>query len=242
MSQQELEQAQTQQKTAEAQLKAVEEQIRQQRTELAYYRVTAPTAGVVGDIPVRQGDRVTKATALTTVDDTGSLEVYVGVPVHEVPSLKLGLPARILDDQGVVLATEHVTFIAPSVDDATQTVLVKTPLAPAGGRFRTDQFVRVQLVFGTAPGVTMPIVAATRVNGQYFAFVVDKGPQGTVARQRAITVGQTIGNDYVVSNGLKAGDELIVSGVQKIGDGAPVTPMPARGGGPGPAAAPGGGA
>ena len=39
--------------------KAVEEQIRQQRVELGYYRVTAPTAGVVGDIPVRVGDRVT---------------------------------------------------------------------------------------------------------------------------------------------------------------------------------------
>ena len=45
---------------ARPQLKALDEQIRQQRAELAYYRVTAPTAGVVGDIPVRQGDRVTK--------------------------------------------------------------------------------------------------------------------------------------------------------------------------------------
>jgi len=50
-----------------------------------------------------------------------------------------------------------------------------------------------------------------------------------------VQVGQVIGNDYVLLGGLKAGDKLIVSGIQKIGDGAPVTAMPARGAGAGPA-------
>ena len=112
MSQQELEQAQAQQKAADAQLEAVDAQIRQQQTELAYYRVVAPTAGVIGDIPVRQGDRVTRATLLTTVDDTGSLEVYIGVPVQQASSLHVGLPVRILDDAGAVIADEKVSFVA----------------------------------------------------------------------------------------------------------------------------------
>jgi RND family efflux transporter MFP subunit len=241
-SQQELEQAEAAQKAADAQLKSVEAQIRQQQTQLGYYRVVAPTAGVVGDIPVRQGDLVTRATQLTTVDDAGNLEIYIGVPVHQAPSLKVGLPVRVLDDSGAVLATEKISFIAPSVDDATQTVLVKTPLQPSSGRFRTDQFVRVQLVLSLSPGLTVPVVSMTRINGQYFAFVVEKTAQGTVARQRAVTIGPTVGNEYVVLSGLKAGEELIVSGVQKIGDGAPVTPMPSRGTGPAPSgAAPAGG-
>jgi membrane fusion protein (multidrug efflux system) len=57
-----------------------------------------------------------------------------------------------------------------------------------------------------------------------------------VARQRAITVGPTVGPDYVVTSGLKAGDRVIVAGTQKIGDGAPVQPAPpggARGNGRG---------
>ncbi|MEO8481162.1 MAG: efflux RND transporter periplasmic adaptor subunit [Acidobacteriota bacterium] len=229
MSQQELEQAQAQQKTADAQVQASDAQIRQQQTQLGYYRVIAPTAGVVGDIPVRQGDRVTPATVLTNVDEAGNFEIYMGIPVQQAASLKVGLPVRVLGDDGVPIATEKVSFIAPSVDDTTQTILVKTPLQPSGGRFRTDQFVRVQIVFETTPGVTIPVVSVTRINGQYFAFVVEKGAQGTVAKQRAVTIGQTVGNEYVATSGLKAGDQLIVSGVQKIGDGAPVTPMPARG-------------
>ena len=75
-------------KAAEAQLRTVEEQLRTSRTDLTYYRVTAPTAGVVGDIPVREGDRVTKTTLLTTVDANAGLEVYLNVPVQQAPKLK----------------------------------------------------------------------------------------------------------------------------------------------------------
>ncbi len=228
MSQQEYEQALTAQKTARAQLAAVEEQIRQGQAELAYYRVTAPTAGVVGDIPVRQGDRVTRATALTTIDANTGLEVYINVPVQQAPQLRTGLPVRIVDDAGQVVATETIDFVSPSVDDATQTVLVKASLGRDGDRFRTEQFVRTQIVFSTEPGLLVPVVSALRINGQYFVFVAEPGEGGaTVAHQRPVQLGRVTGNEYVVESGLSAGDRLIVSGIQKIGDGAPVTPMPA---------------
>jgi len=65
-----------------------------------------------------------------------------------------------------------------------------------------------------------------------------------VARQRAITVGDVVGNDYVVQAGLKAGDRIVASGVQKLGDGMPIMPLPAAPpggpGGPGSGAAGGG--
>src|SRR5712691_11138938 len=62
VSQAELEQAQTAVKTADAQLAAVNSQIRENQVQLQYYRVTAPTDGIVGDIAVRLGDRVTPST------------------------------------------------------------------------------------------------------------------------------------------------------------------------------------
>ena len=45
---------------------------------------------------------------------------------------------------------------------------------------------------------------------------------GTVARQRLLKLGDTIGNDYVVLDGLKQGDHIIVSGLQFLQDGMPV--------------------
>ena len=146
ISQREVEQADTAVRTSAAQLQAVEQQIREQQVELAYYKVTAPNAGIVGDIPIRSGDRVTKATVLTTVDENDVLKVYVSVPVQQAPDLKVGTPVRIIDDRGQTLAANKVTFISPSVDDATQSVLAKAALAEGRGRFRADQFVRVRLV------------------------------------------------------------------------------------------------
>lgn len=221
-SQAEMEAAQTALSTSRAQLKAAEALAREQRVALAYHQVTAPTAGVLGDIPVRVGDSVTRSSVLTTIDQNAGLEVYLSVPVQEAPNLKVGLPVHLVDDRGRVLATTSLSFISPSVDVGTQSVLAKAPLQDPG-TFRTEQFVRARVVWTEAPALTVPLVALNRINGQFFAYLAESGAGGTVARQRAVEPGPLVGNDYVVKSGLKAGEALIVSGVQKIRDGAPVT-------------------
>jgi RND family efflux transporter MFP subunit len=222
ISQRERDQADTAVRTSEAQVKSVEEQIRQQRSELNYYRVTAPTAGVVGDVPVRVGDRVTKSTELTTVDENDVLELYVNVPVQQAPRLRPGLPVRILDDTGQVIAENRITFVSPSVDDGTQSVLAKAMLTSGRGRFRADQFVRAQMVWSTNPGLTIPMTSVVRINGTYFVYLVADEGGKSIARQRAVQLGEVIGNDYVLIDGAKPGERLIVGGIQKIGDGSPV--------------------
>jgi RND family efflux transporter MFP subunit len=230
MSQQEVDQAEALQRSTEAQVKAIEDQIRQQKNELGYSRVTAAVTGVIGDVPVRAGDRITRSTPLTTIDDNTALELYVNVPVQDASKLKPGLVVHLLDESGEVMASEHVDFVSPSVDDATQTVLVKTAISQREA-LRNDQFVRARLVWSTAPALTVPLVAVTRISGQYFVFVAEPGDGGKlVAKQRPVSVGTLIGNDYLVTGGLKAGDRVIVAGVQKIGDGVPVMEAPARGG------------
>jgi len=222
-SQAELEQAETTLQTGEAQVNATKAQLREQRVALAYHAVTAPTAGVVGDVPVRVGDRVTRSVALTTIDQRAGLELYINVPVHEAANLTIGLPVHLIDERGGILATEKLSFVSSSVDGATQSVLAKATVDNAVG-LRTEQFVRARIVWSEAPTLTVPLVALNRVGGQFFAFVAESGEGGaTVARQRTIDPGPVVGNDYVVKSGLKAGERLIVSGVQKIGDGAPVT-------------------
>ena len=232
ISQREVEQFEAQLRAAEAQLKALDEQVRQQRSQLDYYRVTAPIAGTIGDIPVNPGDRVTRTTVLTTVDENDVLEVYVNVPVPQAPQLKLGLPVRLVDDRGQVLATNKITFVSPNVDTATQSVLAKAQLIEGRGQFRSDQFVRARVVWSTAPGLTVPVTSVVRTNAQFFAFVAEKSEAGMQAKQKPVQLGEIIGNDYVVQSGLAAGEQLIVSGLQKIRDGAPVMPAPPAGAAP----------
>lgn len=222
VSQQEYEAAATSVQTTQAQLSAVESQIREQRVQLGYHNVTAPTSGVVGDIPVRVGDSVNRSTMLTTIDEHAGLELYINVPVQQAPALKPGLLVRLVDDAGDEVGATKVDFVAPSVDPAMQTVLAKATL-PNGTPFRPDQSVRVRIIWTADPTLTVPLVAVSRINTQTFVFVVDKGEGGMpIARQRSVQLGALVGNDYVVLSGLKEGDQVVVGGVQKISDGAPV--------------------
>lgn len=224
-SKQELDQAKSALNSAESQIKALEAQVRQETVQLHYYRVTASTSGTVGDIPVRVGDRVSTATILTTVDKPGSLEAYIYIPVERASQLRRSLPVQIVDSAGKVVAESKITFISPQVDNTTQTVLVKTQVPDLKGTLRTSQFTRARVIWGTHDGPVVPVLAVSRIGGQYFVFVAVDEQGRTVAHQKALQVGDIVGNDYVVLNGLKAGEKVIVTGTQFLVDGVPVQPQ-----------------
>lgn len=227
ISKAEFDQAQNQLRTAESRLASLDAQIKEDRVELQRYRVTAPQSGVVGDMPVREGDRVTTSTEITTIDQKDALEVNIQVPLDRMPDLRLGLPVQLFNSEGEVAATNPITFVASRVDEATQTVLVKSALREASaGSLRVQQFVRARIIWRSTPGLTVPITAVTRISGQHFCFVAEPGKDGgLVARQKPLDVGELVGNEYVVRSGLKAGDKIIVSGIQKLADGVPVKPQ-----------------
>ncbi len=226
VSKQDLDQAKAAMDSAQTQKDAAGAQVSEQQVQLHYYKVIAPRAGIVGDIPVRVGDRVTTSTQLTTVDQPGSLEAYVYVPIEHSSQLRMDLPVQIIDSQGKVLANSRITFISPQVDNTTQTVLVKARIANGNDALRQSQFVRARVVFGTHQNPEVPILAVSRLAGQYFAFVAEPQNGGSfVARQRPLKIGLTVGNDYEVQDGIKPGDKIIVSGTQFLMDGAPVIPQ-----------------
>lgn len=224
-SKQDYDQARTSLDAAEAQLRALEAQVREQGVQLRYYRVEAPTSGIVGDIPVRVGDRVTTTTVLTTIDKPGSLEAYIYIPVERAPQIRMNMPVQIVDGSGNVLADSHVSFISPQVDNSTQTVLVKASIANNKDKLRTLQFIRARMIWGTQNVPLVPVLAVSRIGGQYFVFVAHEENGKLVARQRPLQLGEIVENNYVVREGLKPGDKVIVSGTQFLVDGVPVTPQ-----------------
>ena len=225
VSRQDLDQAKSTLDSAQAQLQALDAQIQEQQVQLHYYRVTASTSGIVGDIPVRVGDRVTTTTTLTTVDKPGSLEAYVYIPVERSTQLKMDMPVQIVDSEGKAIADSRISFISPQVDNTTQTVLVKARIANNEDKLRNLQFIRARVIWGSHEGPVVPILAVSRIGGQYFVFVAEDQNGKLIAHQKPLSIGQIVGNDYVVLDGIKPGDKVIVSGMQSLVDGAPVAPQ-----------------
>ena len=225
VSKQDLDQAQAALDTAKAQLQSLDAQVKQQQVQLHYFKVVSPRDGIVGDIPVRVGDRVVTSTLLTTVDQPGALEAYVYVPVERSTQLKMGMPVDIVDATGKVMAQSRITFISPQVDNSTQSILVKATIANSRDRLRTSQFIRARVVWGERQAPRVPVLSVIALGGQHFVFVAQTENGKIVARQKMLHVGEMIGNDYVVLDGVNAGDKVIVSGTQFLTDGAPVMPQ-----------------
>jgi RND family efflux transporter MFP subunit len=226
VSKQDLDQARSTLDSAQAQLHSLDAQVNEQQVQLHYYRVVAPRAGIVGDVPVRVGDRVVTTTTLTTVDRPGSLEAYIYVPIEKSTQLKMNLPVEIVDGSGNSLATSRITFISPQVDNSTQTVLAKAQITNANDSLRTAQFIRARVVWGSQVKPVVPVVAVSRIGGIYFAFVAEPDQKGGyVVHQKPLQIGQIVGNNYVVLDGVKPGDKVVVSGTQFLIDGIPVIPQ-----------------
>jgi RND family efflux transporter MFP subunit len=227
VSKQDLDQTKSALDAVKAQVQALDAQVREQQVQLRYYTVTAPWNGIVGDIPVHVGDRVTTNTTLTTVDKPGSLEVYVYVPIERASQLKMNLPVQVLDGSGNVIADSRVSFISPQVDNTTQTVLAKARIENSKDKLRQLQFIRARVIWGTQKAPVVPVLAVSRIGGQYFAFVAEHDPKtgSYVARQKPLKVAQMVDNNYVVLDGVKPGDKVIVSGTQFLIDGVPVIPQ-----------------
>lgn len=221
-SKQDLDNAQSAYDAAEAQLKALSDQVEQQKVELRYYRVSAPADGIVGDIPVHVGDRVAVTTMLTTIDLPGALEAYIYIPADHAKDLRVGLPVRLLDEAGNSVSDTHITFVSPQVETDTQTVLAKAAVENPRDKLRIAQQVRAQVTWSSQEGPVVPVLAVQRINGQAFAFVSVTEGKSTIARQKLLKLGDTFGDNYAVLDGLKPGDHIIVSGTQFLQDGMPV--------------------
>lgn len=193
--------------------------------QLAYYTIRAPFDGIVGDIPVHVGDRVSNTTVLTTVDENKDLEAYIYIPTERAAQVRPGLEVDIMDTAGNPLEKTRIDFISPQVDNALQGILVKAPVHFGRDKVRNAQLVEARVVWSTQPTAVVPVLAVMRQGGQPFVFVVRDQGGHSFATQTPVTLGQTVGNNYAVTSGLKPGDQVIVSSTQFLVNGMPVMPM-----------------
>jgi RND family efflux transporter MFP subunit len=225
-SQQEVDLAKSALDSVMADFDALGAQVREGEVQLRYFSIVAPEDGVVGDIPVREGDYVNQQSKLTTVDQNQQLELYVSVPVERAGELRPGTTIELLDSEGRSLGDCRVTFVSPQVEEETQSVLAKAIVDNLKGSLRTAQFVRAKVVWSEHQGPTIPFTAVKRFNGQTFAFAAVEKAGRLVAQQRPVVLGPVDGSRYPVLEGLAAGDRVVVSGIQKVHDGSPIAVAP----------------
>ena len=201
----------------------------QEEVQLDFYTVTAPFAGIVGDIPIKVGDNVNSTTQLTTVTQNQVLEVQISVPIENAPRLKMGMPVELLDAQDKPLVKGNVAFISPNINPQSQSVLVKANFNNGTNQLKANQFVRARLIWASRAGVLVPTSAISRLGGQDFIFVAETSPtdgKSLIANQKPVKLGKITGNKQEVLEGLNAKDQIVVAGILQLQNGAPIMALP----------------
>ena len=196
---------------------------------LQYKRVYAPIAGTVGDFPVKLGDYVNIGQPLTTITQNEFLDLRISVPANRSSQLRRDLPVKLLDpNTNNRLAIGQLSFIAPEVDEAAQTVLVKARFPNPNNQLRDGQFVQARIIWSQSPGVLIPTIAVSRLGGQNFVFVAEAADlpaeSQTTVYQRPVQLGDVQGNSYRVIEGVEAGENIAVSNILKLSDGVAIQP------------------
>jgi membrane fusion protein (multidrug efflux system) len=235
VSAQENENAQAALKTAEADLSAARASLQQANVTLGYARITAPISGRIGKSTVTQGALVTanQEAALAVVNQLDPIYVDLAQSAAELTQLRRELdsgkltsnsqlPVKILLDDGTPFEHEGVLeFSEVSVDPSTGSFGLRVKVANPDGVLLPGMFVRASIGNGIREsGLLVPMQGIARdAKGNTNAMVVDG--EGKVA-VRPVSVSRTVGDKWLVEDGLKAGDKVIVEGLQKIGPGMPV--------------------
>jgi multidrug efflux system membrane fusion protein len=214
--------------SAKAQLAVQQSAVNAARVQLSYTVIRSPINGRTGDLTVKAGNLVTgNNTQLMTIAQLEPVFVTFSVPSMHLTAIKRaaagGMPLTVVatpQDGDPRTITGRLTFWDNVVDPTTDSIKLKAAFDNLDHRLWPGQFARVTLQLAMVNGATVvPQEAIQAGQDGSFVFVVGDNLR---AQQRAITVGQRVGDDIVVQKGLSPGETVVTEGQLRLEQGTQV--------------------
>jgi RND family efflux transporter MFP subunit len=232
--------AKAQVQAAKAQIDAANAQVQSAQLDLGFTKVVSLIDGIAGIAQAQIGDLASQSTLLTTVSTVDPIKVYFPVSereyldyVREHPdAAKRGgqesLPAfeLILADGSVYPHKGIFSFADRQVDVKTGTLRLQAVFPNPGNVLRPGQYARIRAITKTAKSALLvPQRAVTELQGNYQLAVVTGDNKIEI---RPVKVGERVGTQWIIENGLKPGERVVAEGIQKVRPGAIVNPKPVK--------------
>jgi membrane fusion protein (multidrug efflux system) len=236
VSKKELDDAVGIERSARAAVLAAEGQVRTAQLNLGYTTIASPLQGLSSFAKRQEGSYLTvgEQGLLTTVSQVDPIWVNFSISENELLSYRdqiakgrLRFPRNndftvevVLADGTVFPHRGHINFAEPSFNSDTGTFLVRTELPNPKGLLRPGQFVRAR-VFGASRPQALQLPQRAVQDGSKGHYVWVIGNDGK-AKQRSVEVGDWIGDDWFISDGLKPGERVVVDGAGRVTPTAPL--------------------
>ena len=180
------------------------------------FSLLAPRAGTVIAKQALQGTFVDPSVELYTLSDLSRVWVLADIYEADVPHVPVGGRAR-LSIQGQPTPVEgQVSFLAPTLDEATRTRKVRFELQNPGGKYLPGGFVSLEMELPMGRGLAIPESAVIRTGTRSIAFVAHGDPARHL-EPRELKLGPLVGDAYQVESGVSAG-ERVATGAQFLLD------------------------
>jgi membrane fusion protein (multidrug efflux system) len=214
-------------------VEAAKAQMASAQLNIGFTRVLSLIDGIAGIAQAQIGDLVSPSSLLTTVSTVDPIKIYFPVsereyldyvkehPDEEKRHLRLQL---ILANGSVYPHEGQTTLVDRQIDVKTGTLRVQGVFANPGNVLRPGEYARIRTVIATRKGaLVVPQKAVSELQGNYQVAIVGNDNKVQI---RPVKVGERIGTDWIIAEGLKPGERVVAEGVQKVRGGMAVNPKP----------------
>jgi len=214
---------------AKAQVLAYQANQVQAELNLQWTKVYSPIDGVAGNSNSQVGDLVGTSTKMTTISQVDPIWAYFNISESQylANAEKIGAVVRGGSRGGIPTNVEYIQANGETYPAKGQMVLVNRQIASQTGTIqivaafpnkdgilRPGGFGRVRVQTGfNADALLVPQPAVIEVQGQYQIIVLTPENKATI---RPIKVGDRVGPNWIVTEGLKPGERVVVEGIQRV--------------------------
>lgn len=188
------------------------------QTVLNQMTLRAPFSGYVGAKTISVGDFIPAGQKIVTLTDLSELKISYEVPGRYADQLQLGQSVAITPDNTKNSLKGRVSYIAPTIDEATQTIEVHAVFDNPQNTLKAGQFVTLTQIVGLRKNAIL--IPENTLQGNvdgYYVLAVDNNKH---VISRSVTPGEHYQGNVIITQGLSAQDQIIVNGQQnvKVGD------------------------
>jgi membrane fusion protein (multidrug efflux system) len=225
------------QAASKAELDAAKAELAQAQLNLSWTKVYSPIDGIAGLSTAQIGNLVGTSTVMTTVSQVNPIWAYFNISESDylteaqriyqlISGKRVASPVlEFIQANGETFPRKgRIVLINREVASQTGTIQVVAEFPNADAVLRPGGFGRVRFQTGMNEGaLVVPQAAVIEVQSMFQVAVVEPGNK---AAFRIVKVGDRVGTDWIITDGLKPGDKVIVQGFMKVREGTPVIPKP----------------
>jgi membrane fusion protein (multidrug efflux system) len=224
--------------SGKAQVDAAKAMIEQAKLNLDWTKVYSPIDGISGVANAQVGDLVGPASKMTTISKVNPIRAYFSISENAYlqNSARIaavingtakggGVPVEYIQaNESAYPSPGHIILVNREVSSQTGTIQFAAEFPNAHAILRPGGFGRVRIKTGDTKGALLvPQIAVIEVQSAYQVVVIGADNKASF---RPVKVGERVGKNWVITDGLKAGEKVVTEGFQKVRDGMTVNVEP----------------